>query len=108
MVIYNFQLLPTSSLLAGVRLSFSSKLLKLAAMGQDRRVSGFLRETLKTFTMRRDAERAVLLVWTLLGCSLAVTVFWMLYTQASLFEESAFNLRCINRAQVNFPEPAVC
>jgi hypothetical protein len=69
-------------------------------MKHETKLSGLIRDSMKRVGKRGDAECLVLLVWTVVGCLLAATVFSMLYRQASHFEESAFNLRCINRAQV--------
>ncbi|GAQ91883.1 hypothetical protein KFL_008750020 [Klebsormidium nitens] len=55
---------------------------------------------MKWLAKRRSIEYLVLAVWTLAGCAIATAVFSTLYNQAIHVEDSGFNLRCINRAQV--------
>jgi hypothetical protein len=69
-------------------------------MKHETKLSVLIRDSMKRLGERGDVESLVLIVWTVAGCLLAATVFSMLYRQTSHFEESAFNLRCINRAQV--------
>lgn len=69
-------------------------------MALETMVSSMMRDTMKRLAKRRDVECVVLAVWTVVGCAIAIAVFSTLYRQAIHVEEGAFNLRCINRAQV--------